>query len=243
MAGLTASFLSLYSFRVQIIVSSFKQALKNAPLILKDFNKYFGFYFIAGGILTLIAFNHFFPNSEFRSLVISWLVSFSGVFTIFIIPYCAFNQEFGKTQPFWTFVGENVWPMVWNYIKAFFIILLFCLLLIVPGIYKMIRYIFLAETVFFDRLYKQNSLSALKAADRTTRGFFWLALLFIILFFVLHFLVTALLEGALFFLPELALIKSLVLFVVSFYLSCFLLLLKVQFYFALKEKRGEALSQ
>ena len=167
------------------------------------------------------------------------LLLLSKVFTVFMIPYYAYKKSQGPVPPFWIFIKEAVWPVAINHIKALFVILCFCLLIIIPGIYKMIRYTFLTETVLFDSLYRREGRSALKMADKTTRGYFMPIVLFIFLSLCLK-IAEGLSAGLLFFLP--LFIKSSLVLIVGFYVSCFMILFKCQFYFELKKQRKEEIS-
>ena len=233
---------------MKLLISSLKQTIQSSPFVLKEINRYFGFYFIGGSLVVLFIFNRYFPGQEAGfsalssftplSLVQMALIFLSRVFTVFMIPYYAYKHKKGAIQPFWIFIQETVWPVVLNHIKAFFIILFFFIFLIIPGIYKAIRYTFLTETVLFDDLYKQGTFSALKSADKTSRGYFWL----IVFFFILQFAFSAL--------PNIIKIPSSfplfvasgLVFIVKFYFSCLMILFKTQFYFELKQRRGESIS-
>ncbi len=233
---------------MKILISSFKESLHSAPFVFKALNRYFGFYFIGFGLAGLYAFSLYFPSDSsyspplFSSLSIAAMALdlLAMAFTAFIIPYYAYQHSQGAVPPFWSFIRDTVWPVVLNQIKAVLVVLLFFLLLFIPGLYKMIRYTFLVESVFFDPLYKKGPLSALKAADKTTRGYFWLVALFLIFYVFFSFFVSAVI-GLLAFLIPVFLSKALI-FIVDFYLSCFFLLLKAQLYFELKKQREESIS-
>ena len=184
-----------------------------------------------------------------------FLISLAHAFTVFIIPYYAYkynyvlkhnnksqdiNQGHKHISPFWIFISETVWPVVISQIKVFFIILLYGLLIIIPGAYKAIRYTFVSHTVFFDDSYKQDPNFLLKFADRISRGYFWLIFLFIVLKYIVIFLVSKSVDISLFFLPSL--VKHSLSVIVGLYLSWFILLFQSQFYFELKKARGETIS-
>ncbi|MDE0091920.1 MAG: hypothetical protein OXN83_01380, partial [Oligoflexia bacterium] len=198
-----------------LLLSSFKQSLKISYAVLKDTSLYFGFYFLAIACLILIIFQ----ASPF-SIFLKWgLSSLSHAFTAFLVPYYAYKYSQGAVPEFWNFIRENVWPVVFAYIKAFFVILLFLLLLIIPGLYKAVRLSFLTETVLFD---KQKQQSDLKQANHNTRRHFWLIVLLLISSYFISFLIN--LIGIFPFLA--GLFSSLLSFVLTFYLSCFVLLWK-----------------
>ena len=216
------------------ILSSFKQSLKFAPAVLKDTTLYFGIYFFVLAVVFLALFK----NASSPSRLNQGLLFLSSLFTVFIIPYYAFKYSQGSVPQFWDFIKENVWPAVFAYIKAFFVILLFLLLLILPGLYKGVRFTFLTETVLFD---KQSQRSHLKQADFNTRGYFWKIILFFILSGLASLILNSLLKttlavfGSHFFTAWLSLI-------LLFYLQCFLLLWKTMFFFEIKKQRGEEIS-
>ena len=120
---------------MKLLISSLKQTIQSSPFVLKEINRYFGFYFIACSLVVLFVFNRYFPTQEADSSALSSftplslvqiaLIFLSRVFTIFMIPYYAYKHSKGTVRPFWTFINETVWPVVLNHIKAFFIILFF----------------------------------------------------------------------------------------------------------------------
>ena len=229
---------------MQSFISSFNRALQSSPFVLKKLNYYFGFYFVAFSLAILFFSHSFLPHDQegqqflaFSSLIKSALIFFSKTFTVFIIPYYVYEERWGKPAPFWLFISENLWPVVLNHIKALFVILFFLILFIIPGLYKMVRYSFLTETVLFDSAYKKGDLSALKSADKSTRGFFWLMFLYSALVFFLTVLFGDLKFS---FLP--GFLASGLGFVFQFYFAQWLILFKCQFYFELKERRGEKLT-
>ena len=228
---------------MNLLFSTFKKSLKAGPFVLKKVSVYFGFYFLALSFLLLLSLQSYLfteghSGLSSEKLIQGGLVFFSKIFTVFMVPYYTFkyNGE-GANKKFWDFIRDNIWPLVINHIKAFFVILLFLLLLIVPGIYKIIRLTFLTETVFFDEKYKESSVSALKQADKVTRGRFWLIICFFIIWIGFNILFSLI---PLDFLPYP--LKSFFLLIINFYMSCFLLLVKTQFYFELKKEKAEALS-
>ena len=251
---------------MRIFISSLRQTIKSSFFVLNSVNKYFGFYFIACSLVILffVGLSLSGQETEYVSTITylaeAGLIFFAHVFTIFMIPYYAYkyNYVYGadkaykrdynhedennrtEIRPFWTFVSENVWPVVMSQIKAFFVILLFLLLLVFPGIYKSIRYTFITHTVFFDNLYKQDRLSVLKSADRTSRGYFWLIVFFIFCRYFVTFVVDKTVDISFFSFP-LSVTNSLS-FIFNLYLSWLFLLFQTQLYFEIKRHRGETVS-
>ena len=219
-----------------MIVSSFKQALKSAPKVLKDTTVYFGIYFFVFSFLSLALFKNFFESSLMSGFLNQILLFISSLFTVFIIPYYAFKYSQGSVPKFRDFIRDNIWLVVLNHIKAFFVILLFLLLLILPGIYKALRFSFLTETVLFD---KQKRL--LKQADQNTRRFFWKIVLFFIIAGLFSFILGWILKAGLFFLGSNFFIDWLNL-IWLFFLQCFYLLWKINLFFEIKKQKGESIS-
>ena len=231
--------------KLPLIFIAFKKALNDAPSIFKLLSVNFGFYFLGLGFLALFLFSFFFSNvatSSFLSLngvVVFCLLTLSHVFNVFIIPYYAYKKIHSPSVPvFWDFISRTVYPLVIAHIKATLLILLFFLLLIVPGIYKKIRFTFLNETVFFDG---ERSGSSLKKADQSTISFFWPLILFLVLSGFLSVLFAYPINKiAPLFLPSF--LSSSLKLVISFYISCFLILWKTLLYFEIKKFKGESIS-
>ena len=230
-----------------LLLSTLKKSLKASPFVFKKVSVYFGFYFLALSFPVLFFLQQgFFPeNNVGVSLPLLILALFSKVFTVFIVPYYVFEyNKKSSRQKFWAFIRDKVWPLTFNHIKAFFVILFYSLLLIIPGLYKAVRLTFLTETVFFDEKLKENSVSALKQADKVTRGHFFLVALISVLVFVcflIYLIISVWLKRTLFYSLPVPLENFLSL-IIEFYMSCFFLLFKAQFYFELKKQRGEAVS-
>ena len=244
---------------MKIFISSLNQTVKSSPFVLKNITKYFGFYFIGFSLIVVFFVSTSLSGQETEhTTTMIYLTEMSllfsaHVFTVFMIPYYAYKYNYvyrgnnaskydnkADIRPFWTFISETVWPVVINQIKAFFIILLFLLFLLIPGIYKSIRYTFVTHTVFFDDLYKQGRLSVLKSADKTSRGYFWLIVFLIFCMYFFTFLLAKLVDISFSFFP-LFVINSLS-FIFKLYFSWLIVLFQSQFYFELKKHRGETIS-
>lgn len=230
---------------MKILISSLRQTVKSSPFVLKEINRYFGLYYIGFSLIVLSVLGLFEQGAGSHSPVMfftSLTLDFLGkIFIVFMIPYYAYkHNNKSHVRPFWTFINETVWPVVVSQIKVFLVLVLFFFLLIIPAIYKAIRYTFIIHTVFFDDLYKQGKLSALKSADRTSRGYFWLIVLALIFGKIFAFS-PVIFKYILFpFFP--AFMKSGLLLVLKFYFFCLVLLFQSQFYFELKKQRGEKIS-
>jgi len=235
--------------KISLVFISFKKAWTKSPQVLKPVSLNFGFYLLAVSFLFFFLSSGFFSldsttgRGQFfnlNSLLNFSLLSFSHIFTVFMIPYYAYKSISNSTSPnFWDFISRTVYPIVIAHIKAILVILLFSLLLILPGVYKKIRFTFLNETVFFDG---EKSGSVLKKADQATRSLFWPVLLFLSLSAVGSFCVTSLLSLCLKMSPAPSFLSSILKLATSFYLSCFILLWRSFFYFEIKKFKGESIS-
>ena len=228
---------------MNIIISSFRQSFKSCPIVFKAISLYFGFYFIAFAAILLFTVSYFFSTEIISTR--RALNALAAIALVFIVPY--YTYKYSKNtdiQPFWLFIRKTFWPVVWNfYIKAIFIVSFFSFLLIIPGLYKLARLFFVNETIFFDNLYKKKQISALKGSDRTSQGYFWPILL-----------VSTLVVGGIFFAEFLApfLMKKYLfislfgsqtlIFIIKFYIICFLSLFYTQLYFEIKKRKEEHIS-
>ena len=233
-----------------VLISSFKQSLKSAPYVLKSTHLYFGFYYIVFVIFIFSAPYYIFAfeqdSSSFLLTSLSTVCStIAKLSLIFIVPYYTYKHfKSPEIKPFWNFVRKTFWPVIWNYyIKATLIIVFFSILLLIPGIYKSVRLSFVSETIFFDDLYKQNQISALKGSDQTSQGYFWpVCLVFIITTTILlgiHPLTLFLLKKYFSF-P--LFINEILAFILLFYAVFFVILFYTHFYFELKQRKGESIS-
>ncbi|MBC6415631.1 MAG: hypothetical protein GDA46_04485 [Bdellovibrionales bacterium] len=223
------------------LILSFKKSLEIAPKVLKDISLYFGFYFLAFCVFLIILFSFSNYDLNFKFTFLNGLFVFSKVFTVFMIPYYCYVYTYNQRVPFWNFISENVSPAILAHIKAFFIILFFLILLIIPGIYKTIRFSFLNESVFFD---KERSGSALKKADQASRSYFLPLLGFLILktFFTIFTIPSLLKFFSSFNSIFLVNLNLFIFIVIIFYLACFVNIWKTLFYFEIKEAKNQAIS-
>lgn len=233
---------------MNILVSSFRQSLKSLPFVFKTVHLYFGVYYIAFSALFLFSLSYFFPSEAdvFLSYIGQTLGFLAGGALVFIVPYYTYkkNLKGSDIRSFWTFIRETFWPVIWNlYIKATLVIILFAFLLIIPGLYKAVRLSFVNETIFFDNLYKQRQISALKGSDKTSQGYFWPVCLAIIvttgLGLFVEYLAPFLIKQ---YLPVPLFVNQILILVLSFYFTFFAGLFYAQFYFELKKQRGEDIS-
>ena len=228
----------------------FQESFDCLPFVFKKTTVYFGYIWFPLAILIIILFHQSFPHSSGNNFISSSIHSMFSMslhlighcFIIFLVPYfvLAFlNQKSNKpTLPMKDFISENMFPLVVNHIKTTFTILLFFLLLILPGIIKGFQLALVTQVTFFDDQYKNGNASALKISQKLTKGFlFGIAIITFIMtilpFILSPFYMVISLTNALPF----ALI-SVLKFLSTFYLNCFGLILLTQAYFVLKKRHN-----
>ena len=233
---------------MSILFSSFKNSLKSAPYVLKIVHFYFGFYFIPVVICGFLILSYILgPELDESSVLTIYSITMDTILHLclgFIVSYYTYKHtKSSNIRPFWTFIRQTLWPVIWNYyIKGTIIVLVFLILLIIPGIYKATRLSFIFETILFDNLYKQGEVSALKGSHKTTLGYFW-PVCFVYLLW--SFFIFGIEPIILFLLGKTSLhliIIKIIGFILSFYFYFFLILLYIHFYFELKQKKGEDIS-
>ena len=100
-------------------------------------------------------------------------------FFLVVITFTVSLFLFNKTHPpssritFWKFTKEVSWPWLVEGLKSFVIIIGALFLLIIPGIIKVIHYIFLSFVVFFNKDYKEGKINALKHSKKLSKGLGW----------------------------------------------------------------------
>lgn len=190
----------------QIIREALGKTKQSSPWVLKQLTVYFTCYYIPLAVAFLwTAYAFWFPPSYVPiRMFFPMLLTMTGMaFAVFITPYYVhrFNEtkSSGKSfqreasennqtssESFWDFVRENVTPLVINHIKKFFVIFGYFLLLIIPGLVKIVRLTFVTQATFFDPNCQKGELSALKASHDLTKGFFFsLVALFVVLIITL----------------------------------------------------------
>ena len=225
---------------MKLLKSAFVQSLKSSPFVFKNISLYFaGYFFLFSTLFYILLYNSAFketlesvPRAQYYVQFV--LLILAHIFIIFMIPFYTYRYNTGSSPNFWTFIADKVWLLVLNQIKAFFVILFFLILFILPGIYKVIRLYFLTESVFFEK-----EPSFLKKSAQCSKGRFWTLVLFIVFIMIsksLSGLLAQSLTASSSFIPS---VFSLCL---SFYISSFLILLKTQFYFQLKKEKGQEVS-
>ena len=223
--------------------------MDSSPWVLKKLNSSFAFYYLSFAIICLfLAYTFWFPPGfELARYVMPSLFVMVGMaFAVFLTPYYVrqYNEQ-GSTEPFKHFVRDNVTALVVNQIKKFLFILLYSLLLIIPGIIKCIRLTFVTQTTFFEKTGQEGQLSALKASQDLTKGFFWPLCLTLVSVFLgitgvsmlLKFILKLILAGS--NNPILSLINDGFGLTMDFYFHNLALIFMTQLYFSLKTARSE----
>ena len=177
--------------------------------------------------------------ASMSSMVLIILSLLENCFLVFLIPYFVYvylNNKQNKESPLFSdFLKENVFSLVINHIKAFFVILLYLLLLIIPGLIKALRLFFVSQATFFDKDFHKDHRSALKASQETTKGYLFLIFFFFILPFVGSFAISSMFSILKFNLTTIDIIIRTLGYFVGFYFHSFILILMTQAYFIFNE--------
>ena len=112
-----------------------------------------------------------------------------GLVSIIMVGFYLFNRTHPGEQAlqFWSFTKDTTWPLLVEGLKASVIILAGCFLFIIPGVIKQIHFMFVIYVIFFNRLYREGQISALKHSKELTRGLRWWLLLFLALHLLLEY--------------------------------------------------------
>ena len=234
--------------RKKVIKEAFSNTLDSLSFVFKNLTLYFAIYYISLAVAILFSIYALFPFASFGMMRIFFpmLLNMAAMaFTIFITPYYVrLYQEKSSQESFWDFVKETVMALVINHIKKVCVVFLYILFLIVPGIVKAVRLIFVTQTTFFDKDCREGRLSALKASSDLTKGFFWPLILVFICVGALISLSSMLVKfglkqlfAGLDGLPFSAIVDSLGL-TADFYISNLMLIFVTQLYFSLRKAQS-----
>ncbi len=228
----------------------FQESFKCLPFVFKKTTLNFASIWFPLAILCIVTMKMQFPDTSSGAPIEAYITQILKMglnlighcFIIFIVPYYVFvflNKKKNKsTVNFWDFLSENMFPLVVNHIKTTFTIICFILLLIIPGIIKALQLALVTQATFFDEDYKNDKISALKASKQTTKGFLTGILLLIGFTLTLH-----LISKPLFSILKIVFSEQMIpvvfidvaVFLTTFYISCFSLILMTQTYFVLKQ--------
>ncbi len=125
-------------------------------------------------------FHEFGSDQSFGAFIILLGFEFSMVGSIqlliwFMVGFHLFNKTHSDSKPlcFWTFTKEVSWGLFIEGIKSLVIIIAATFLFIIPGIVKLIHYMFFPFVVFFNQNYKKGEIDALKHSKKLSKGLFW----------------------------------------------------------------------
>ena len=225
------------------ILQAFLETRFSLLWVLKRLTRTFGLIWLPLTALAFFSCNYLLPGFPMKYIKLSISLT-EGCFTVFLVPYFTYKFIQAKkgipVETFKEFLTGTIAPLVFASLKASLIILSHLLILFVPGVIKMIRFSLLHYTVFFDPRVREKKISALAAAQETTKG----ALLSIIVIYITLMLIAFYLSKGLYsiltigvtsedlFLKSMA--NTLTYFFV-FYLHAFKYTVMTHFYFILKE--------
>ena len=168
-----------------VFFSSFKNSFPYlAKLLKKHWAVFFGLY---AGFVFLSSLAHYFSESSNSNLAVSFLIPLYinficlfgiGFFTLFIVPYLfqnLLNEENSAVflplpKSFRSFFKENFKPWGRQMSKALCVCYLFSVFLLIPGIVKFFRYVFVSYIVLFNKESREKGFSTLKYSSEMTKG-------------------------------------------------------------------------
>ena len=155
------------------IFQAFQEARFSLPWVFKELTRTFALIWLPLAAVVFFTVNYMLPGFPMTHVKIS--ISLLEVcFTVFLVPY--FTYKFIQTKKgipvenFKDFLTETIVPLIFASIKAFFIVLRHLIILFVPGVIKILRLALLHYTVFFDPKVRKGKMSAIEAAQETTKG-------------------------------------------------------------------------
>ncbi|MCB0406844.1 MAG: hypothetical protein KDD34_01495 [Bdellovibrionales bacterium] len=104
---------------------------------------------------------------------------FMSIYVLILAPLTVLDLE--ARRPFrsvWAWSHQTLWPLTIEGLRVLTFTLLWSLALIIPGLYKMVRYSFVPFVVMFDPQYENED--ALERSHKLTVGVFWVILLVMI---------------------------------------------------------------
>ena len=88
-----------------------------------------------------------------------------------------------ETPPLFAFLSRAAVPLILEGLRAFAQVLMFLLLLIIPGIFKYVRFYFVPLVVLFDSEYDHGSVDALEKSNALVKGITFPLFLILVLTF------------------------------------------------------------
>ena len=227
------------------ILQAFQEARFSLLRVFKMLTRSFGVFWLPLTAMVFFSVNYLLPGFPMSNVKIS-LSLMEGCFTVFLVPYFTYKLIQTKkgipVETFKEFLTETIVPLIFASLKASLIILRYLLILFVPGVIKMVRFSLLHYTVFFDPRVREKKISALKAAQETTKG----VLPSIIVIYIILMLMVFYLSKGLYYILTIG-VTSEDLFLISmantltyffvFYLHAFKYTVMTHFYFILRERK------
>ena len=227
------------------LFQAFQEARFSLLWVFRDLTRTFALIWLPLAAAVFFTVNYTLPGFPMTYIKIS--ISLLEVcFTVFLVPY--FTYKFIQTkkgipvESFKDFLTETIIPLILASIKAFFIVLLGLIILFVPGVIKILQLALLRYTVFFDPRVRKGKITAIEAAQETTKG----ALLSIAVVYILFILAEMYLSKGLFHIlstgatPEDSFLNSMAITLTYFFVFYFHALkytVLTHFYFILQQKR------
>ena len=181
-----------------MLKSSFKTTFKNLLPILREEVPFLIFLTLFMAVLT----EHFASMGAFRSesldslapkLMVLSLDLTKSLLLALLIPYRLFERLKGLTPTsFWTILKLHSVPLTIESMRALSTILLWMLALILPGIYKLIRFSFVPMVVLTDPQYSSGKVDPLRRSEAICRGYTVLIIAITVVYWVVDGLATAL---------------------------------------------------
>ena len=169
-----------------IFFSSFKNSFPYlAKLLKKHWRVFFSLY---AGLVLMSSLAHYFSESSNSNLAVSFLIPLYinfvclfaiGFFMLFIVPYL-FQKMLNENRldvflplpkNFRGFFKENFKPWGRQMSKALCVCYLFSVFLIIPGVIKFFRYVFVSYIVLFNKKSREKGFSSLRHSSEMTKGF------------------------------------------------------------------------
>ena len=95
-----------------------------------------------------------------------------GIFMVMLVPLRTKEilEQTSTPQPFWPFFSKHIGPLTIEGLRMIGFVLLWLLLLAIPGIYKQVRWSFMPFVVMFEEDYAAGKIHPLKYSHTLTRG-------------------------------------------------------------------------
>ena len=154
------------------VLQAFQEARLSLFWVLKELTRTFGLIWLPLAASVFFTINYLLPGFPMAYIKIS-VSLFEVCFTVFLVPYFTYKfiqaKKGNTVESFQNFLTETIVPLIFASIKAFFVIFRHFIILLFPGILKLLRLSLLHYTVFFDPRVRERKMSAIEAAQETTK--------------------------------------------------------------------------